>query len=173
MKKIILLSLLVTASSALPAPAAEASAAPRPSVPLVSRIDALLRPHLKPTPLPVSLPNPFIVVRGSAELSETPGPKAVPEPGVSAAPAVEDALLTDGEILARCMAQLKIGGTMQLNDVTQLMINRNTYKEGDYLTLEGRSAPIHVQIVRLSREELTLRYNEVTQTVRLKAPAKP
>jgi hypothetical protein len=145
----------------------EARRTPAKPVPLTARIDALLRPHLNPPPLPVSLPNPFLVVRGTAEFTESSAAAPTPE-ARAAGPLDESGPVTDTDMLARGVAQLKIGGTMQINDVTQVMINRTTYKEGDFLTLETKPTPIHVQLVRLTREELTLRYNEATQAVRLK-----
>lgn len=62
---------------------------------------------------------------------------------------------------------------MQVNDVPQIIINQEVYKEGDYVILENRRALIYVQIARLTLEELTLRYQEATQVIRLKHPAKP
>jgi hypothetical protein len=140
---------------------------------LTERIDALLRPHLKPAPLPVMLPNPFVAVRGTADLTDAHDPAA---PGTAyLAPPADDSLpSTDAETLARCMARLKIGGTMQVSDVTQLTINQELYKEGDYVALEGKGgALLYVQIARLTPEELTFRYKDATQVVRLKYPSKP
>jgi hypothetical protein len=174
MKKTFLASwfMIGLASGPLLGPA-QTPPAPAKSVPLTARIDALLRPHLQPSALPVSLPNPFVVVRGSAELTEAAGPVTGPEPRVPPAATEEASPATDGELLAQATAQLKIGGTIYANNVTQLMINRNTYKEGDFLTLDAKPVPLHVQIVRLTRDELTLRYNDVTQTLPLKAATKP
>jgi hypothetical protein len=154
---------------ALRAMGAVSTAPAKPS--LAGRIDALLRPHLKPTSLPVTLPNPFVVVRGSAELTdnheaaepEIPAPETPVDPGHP----------TDAEVLARAVSRIKIGGTMHVNDQTQLMINGDLYREGDPLTLENKPNPIYAQIVRLTPSELTLRYKDATQTVRLKNPPKP
>jgi hypothetical protein len=166
-----LLSVGLVASCVTLAVADEAARTPTKPVPLTARIDALLRPHLNPPPLPVTLPNPFLVVRGTAEFTESSGAASAQD---ARAPMSmdESGPATDADMLARGVAQLKIGGTMQINDVTQVMINRTTYKEGDFLTLETKPTPIHVQLVRLTREELTLRYNEATQAVRLKNAVK-
>jgi len=171
------LPLLLLAAGLLPAAAflraAEPPPAPSPGKSrLIARIDALLRPHLKPAPLPVVLPNPFTVIRGTADFTEGHDPAATT--ASFASPADDAAHLTDEEMLARCMARLKIGGTMQVNDVTQLLINQELYKEGDYVILEDKGgALVYVQIVRLSPGDLTLRYKEATQVIRLKNPAKP
>jgi hypothetical protein len=139
---------------------------------LTERIDALLRPHLKPAPLPVVLPNPFVVVRGTADLTDVHDPAA--GTAYIAPPADDSPPATDAEMLARCVARLKIGGTMQVSDVTQLTINQELYKEGDYVALEGKGgALLYVRITRLTPGELTFRYKEATQLVRLKYPPKP
>jgi hypothetical protein len=176
MKPCLSLSVLL-AAGLFPAVALLRAADPSPVPPdgktrLTGRIDALLHPHLKPVPLPVVLPNPFIVVRGTADLAEAHDP-AAPGAANPAPPADDSPLLTDAETLARGVARLKIGGTMQVNDATQLIINQEPHKEGDYVILENKGALLYVQISRLTPAELTLRFREATQVIRLKNPAKP
>lgn len=170
------LPLLLLAASLLAATFPLRAAAPTPAAPpagkdrLAGRIDALLRPHLRPAPLPVVLPNPFLVIRGTVDFTEAHDPAASKQP---APPAADLPPLTDAEVLASCVARLKIGGTMQVNDLPQLLINQELYKEGDYVILEHKAALLYVQIVRLTPDEITLRLKEATQTIRLKNPARP
>lgn len=67
------------AASLFPATAPLRAADPSPAPPagkgrLTEHIDALLRPHRQPVPLPVVLPNPFIVRRGTVDFTECTNP---------------------------------------------------------------------------------------------------
>jgi hypothetical protein len=159
--------LLATASPA----AGPAVAAPtKPAGRITDRIETLFRPRLHPTPLPVVLPNPFTVVGGSVSPGRT---DAEGSAAPSAAPAEPPPPDSDAEVLARRAAKLKIGGTIAVNGVTQLIINEAAYKEGDYVFPDSKDTSAYVQIVRLTPTELALGYREAVLSIRLKAPVKP
>jgi hypothetical protein len=140
-------------------------------------IDALFKHRLKPDPLPVTLPNPFLVVSGVISNKRPDGSESDPasvgdseahdgppaaKPGDAPPPG------SDAEALARHVASLKIGGTIQINGQLQLIINQSPRKEGDLIFLDNKSAVIYLRLIRLTPTELTLGFNEAVQTVRLK-----
>ncbi|HKB56726.1 MAG TPA: hypothetical protein VKC51_03975 [Lacunisphaera sp.] len=163
----------LSAADALPAGAAAPGKASR----ITDRIDALFRQRLRPVPLPVDLPNPFLVV--SSATSRRPddagpgGNEATVVATNRAKSADEVQPGTDAETLARYAAKLKIGGTIVVSGVTQLVVNQSPYKEGDYIFLDSKEALMYVQIIRLTSSELTLGFKEAKQVIRLKNPAKP
>ncbi len=139
------------------------------------RIDTLLKRRLKPDPLPVSLPNPFQVVSGTASRkadgseAETAPPEGdAGNPGNSAIapPPEESSVDSSKEALARYAAKLKIGGLVRLNGQPQLIINDSPRKEGDFIIVEHKDAVTYVQIVRIAPGALTLRLNEAVQTIK-------
>jgi hypothetical protein len=141
------------------------------------RIDALFKRRLKPEPLPVNLPNPFQVVGGTINAKGADGPDDDAPPKVTADPRPVDPApkvveetgpLSDSDALAGYAARLKIGGTIQLNGRAQLIINQSPYKEGDFIFVDNKDAVIYLQIVRITPTELTLRFKDIEQTLRLK-----
>jgi hypothetical protein len=153
-----------------------AADAPGKASRITDRIDALFRQRLRPVPLPVDLPNPFLVVSGAtSRRPDEAGPGGDATPGATnrAKSADEVQPGTDAETLARYAAKLKIGGTIVVSGVTQLVVNQSPYKEGDYIFLDSKEALMYVQIIRLTSSELTLGFKEAKQVIRLKNPAKP
>jgi hypothetical protein len=123
------------------------------------RIDALLKHRLKPDPLPVTLPNPFQVVSGTAsrkadgseaEAAPTEGGTESPANSATVQPVEESSVDTSKEALARYAAKLKIGGLVRLNGQPQLIINDSPRKEGDFIIVEHKDAVTYVQIVRIA-----------------------
>lgn len=167
------LPLAARADPALPA----ATRAALQSQHLKESIDALFKHRLKPDPLPVILPNPFLVVSGSinsrrADGSETdPTTEGGPEGHASASatkPGAETPPGSDAEALARYVASLKIGGTLRINGQLQLIINQSPRKEGDLIFLDNKNAVTFLRIIRLTPVELVLGFNDAVQTVGLK-----
>ena len=162
-------------AGAVPVPAAAKAATH--SQHLRERIDALFKRRLKPEPLPVTLPNPFLVVSGGINGKRPDGTESDPATGddrdahVGAPdpkPAEETPPASDTEALAHYMATLKIGGALQLNGRPQLIINQSPRKEGDLIFLDNKDSMIYLRVIRITPFELTLGFKEVEQTVRLK-----
>lgn len=131
-----------------------------PSEKTRQRIDSLLRHRLKPDPLPVDLPNPFLVIRGSVGFARADAPEK--EDGERKKTAGENA-----EVLARHAAELKIGGVVWLKDqVLQIFINDLLLKVGDFITLDRNDATIRIQVVGIQPGLLILRLDEAVHTVR-------
>ena len=131
-----------------------------PSEKTRQQIDSLLRHRLKPDPLPVDLPNPFLVIRGSVGFARTDGPGE--EDGERKKSAGNSA-----EVLARHAAELKIGGVVWLKDqVLQIFINELLLKEGDFITLDRNNATIRIQVARIQPGRLILRLDDAEHTVR-------
>jgi len=120
------------------------------------RIDALLKLRMKPEPLPVTLPNPFQVVSGSATRSEGDAPVVPAETPVD----------TSADALARYVAKLQIGGLIRISGQPQLFINDAPRKEGDFLIVEQKDAVIYLQIMKITSSTVTFRLNEATLTVK-------
>jgi hypothetical protein len=139
-------------------------------------IDALFKHRLKPEPLPVTLPNPFVVISGVISAKRADGSESDPaatadgeaHDGTSATRTGDNPPASDAEALARHIASLKIGGALQLNGQLQLIINQAPRKEGDLIFLDNKNAVTYLRLIRLTPTELTLGFNEAVQTIRLK-----
>ncbi|MDB6113973.1 MAG: hypothetical protein JWQ62_918 [Lacunisphaera sp.] len=168
MKPLPRLLLFLAASLMVAGPSPGAANPPAtPERPLAERIDALLRPHLKPTPLPITLPNPFIVVHGTADFTGDTPTARVAGPDLRRG-TIGPAGLSDPEKLAQAVTKLRIGGTIKVNDVTHLIVNQVPYREGATFMAEGKDEEILLQIVRLRPDELVLGFKDATQAIRLK-----
>jgi len=162
---------LLAASGALASPGA-ATKAPTTSDRLKQRIEILLQHRMRPDALPVILPNPFEVVSGGAVAGRPDGP----DPGATDNAEVAKALTgkladelppgSSSEALARCVAKLRIGGTVTLKGQLQIIINDYPRKEGDTVVLDRNNAMTYLQVVKVAPGALTLRLNEATQTIR-------
>lgn len=164
--------LAVSLLLALPLSGADGPPAPAPARTsrLARRIDELFHARLRPVPLPIVLPNPFIVVSGPGGPAGEPGPVA--SPANPAHPPADLGPLTDAEALQLFATRLKIGGTIEASGVIQLVINEVTCKEGDVVALEDKRGTVYLRILRLTAGELTLGYNEAALVINLKPPAK-
>lgn len=138
---------------------------------LTDRIDALLRPRLQPAALPLVLPNPFTVVRGSAEREDPATTSATSASTI--ATNVDSTPLTDTELLERAISRLRIGGIVEVGGITKIILNATPYREGEGLTFEDKGKTLYLQVLRLTPTDLTLGYNDASQVVRLKTPARP
>jgi hypothetical protein len=127
------------------------------------RIDNLLKLRLKPEPLPVTLPNPFQVVGGTA--TRTDAEENAESPTVTP-PAEDTAPDSNADALARYAAKLKIGGLIRINGQPQLIINDAPRKEGDFIIVEHKESVTYLQIMKILPGALTIRLNEATLTVK-------
>ncbi len=166
---------VVPASDNMPASDNVAAKAAKQSEHIAQLIDGLLKHRLKPDPLPMTLPNPFVVVSGGivARHEDGPGPEvrgegeteklpASPEGKVSA-----EAPASSAEVLARCAATLKIGGIIRLKDqAVQIVVNGVPRKEGDFIVLEQDQAVVRLQLARIMSGMILVRLNEAEQTIR-------
>jgi hypothetical protein len=163
---------LLAANLMLAAPAAAPASSPKAptqSERLQMRIDALLKRRLKPEPLPVVLPNPFVVVSGGTNGVRLDGNDDDGADGVvveTPAKPTEPVPTTSAEALARGAAKLRIGGMVRLKDELQIIINDSPRKVGDTVVLDRNNAMTYFQVVRIAPGEVTLRLNDATQTIR-------
>lgn len=127
------------------------------------RIDSMLKNRLKPEPLPLTLPNPFQVVGGTATLSEGSAP---PTDATTETPVPEVVTDSTTEALARYVGKLKIGGYIRINNQPQLFVNDAPRKEGDFIIVEQKDSAIYLQIVQITTSNVTFRLNEATLTVK-------
>lgn len=122
------------------------------------RIDLLLGRRLHPQALPIELPNPFTAASGGLALpAETKKPD---EPAAAGRPP------TNGEILARTVATLKIGGVIRLKDQTQIIINELPRREGEFFFVEAGGGTIYLRVVRIAPGQVTIGYQDAEQTLK-------
>jgi hypothetical protein len=158
-------------AAAMAWPEARAAA---PAATLAQQIDALLKHRLRPEPLPLELPNPFVVTGGGIRDVVTEGARARPAAAVEGGAARDLAANPDQEavppshadVLAACAGRLKIGGIIRMKDQVQIVINDAPRKEGDFITMPWNGGAVHLRIVRLQPEQLTLRYQDAELTLR-------
>ena len=171
----LLLPMALFAVSPVSKTTAAAMRAAKQSEEIERRIDALLKLRLKPEPLPRVPPNPFIVVSGLVTAQHTDAP--VTEPAAEgnhrnpsdtsgAAQSEEFPAFTSAELLARCVATLKFGGVLQLNDRVQIVINNVPRKEGDVILVTHGKTQAYLRVVRIAPGAVTFRLNEAEQVVR-------
>lgn len=125
-----------------------------------AKIEALLRPRLKPEPLAEKPANPFQFTLPGAlvALPTDPGP-GQPAP---------DALSDDAQILAYGVARLRISGLVLRNGISHLLINSATYKESDLIPVRASGDTVYyIRIVRVTADDVTFGYNRVTVDVPL------
>ncbi|HEY4301007.1 MAG TPA: hypothetical protein VGM73_09050 [Candidatus Didemnitutus sp.] len=130
---------------------------------LRQRIDTLLLRRNKPDALPVKLPNPFAVVTGGVMRSDD-SDDDTPVDGVKTPEAAP--VDTNAEALARNIAKLRFGGMVTVKGVLQIVINDVPRKDGDVIVLDRNNAMTYLQVVHIGKNELTLRLNDATQTIR-------
>lgn len=136
-----------------------------------TRINALLRDRLSPPPPPVNVPNPFQIGAGGtvALTAPPPGPEEQVATVEVVTPEIPEAEPNpDVATLARFVSELKITGHFILGGVSRLTINSVLYKEGDLIRQGAPEAPYYIKIEKVTADELTLRLNEVVQTVKFK-----
>ncbi|MES2693527.1 MAG: hypothetical protein V4773_08645 [Verrucomicrobiota bacterium] len=149
------LTTLVAAALCRPAIAADTA-----SPAITRQIDALLKHRLRPEPLPLDLPNPFVLTGVTTTQRARP---TVVENGAriedaAASPNREATQVNHSEILADCAARLRIGGTIRLKDHVQIVINDTPRKEGDFLYVPYQATRIPMEIVRIMNDRIVLRY---------------
>ena len=160
-------------------PAAGSTKAALRSQHIKERIDSLFKRRQKPEPLPVILPNPFLVIGGVMDAGRTeeaePSPRAEPVENVQSGvimpetSAPEEAPVSDdASVLARHVLTLKIGGTVQLNGQLRIIINQAPRKEGDLIFMDKKDSVTYLKVIRVTPFELTLGFNDAVQTIRLK-----
>ena len=160
-------------------PAAGSTKAALRSQHIKERIDSLFKHRLKPEPLPVILPNPFLVIGGVMDTGRIEEGESSPrvEPGENVpdrattpeAATPEEAPVSDeASVLARHILSLKIGGTVQLNGQLRIIINQAPRKEGDLIFMDKKDSVTYLKVIRVTPFELTLGFNEAVQTIRLK-----
>jgi len=162
------LSLVLLAALAATLSAETAIRIAWPAIPIAHEIDVLLKNRRRPEPLPLDLPNPFILPGAARDNTLTaavePG-EALP-PGAHAIPNEVARPPTSAEILADCVSRLRIGGLMRTKDHVQLVINDLPRKEGDVMTLPWGTARIQIAIVQILPDQVVLRYNDADLAVR-------
>jgi hypothetical protein len=146
--------------AALLAPA-RADAAPRPGT-IQQRIDALLKHRLKPEPLPVDAPNPFLLVSRESRDSATGG--ADSQAATDKLAASEPPVSSEAEILVDCATRLRVGGIIVINGQTQVVINGVRLKEGDPVASDWNNAPIYLRLIRLLPGHIVLRLGDTEMT---------
>ncbi|HWA28376.1 MAG TPA: hypothetical protein VG734_22190 [Lacunisphaera sp.] len=141
-----------------------------------ARVDALLNHRLKPPPLPEKPANPFVFTGTSALFAVNGAPPNTPTtsgPVVPAQPVVPDPIpnvaMTDDQILAFCVARLRIGGLVQRGERSHLLINSSTYKEGDLIPVRASSEVVYyVKVIRIATNEVVFGYNDAFYSLPLK-----
>jgi len=141
-----------------------------------AHVDALLNHRLKPAPLPAKPANPFLFT-GTGPLFAVNGLPANtplgPGPSGPAATVVPDpaanAVMNDDQILAYCVARLRIGGQVLRGEVAHLLINSATYKEGDLIPVRASSeVTYYVKVIRIAPSEVIFGYNDAVVALPLK-----
>ncbi len=130
-----------------------------------AHIDALLDRRLKAVPLAAKPANPFLFALAGAVAPVGPvTPDTPPVIGPTAA-----VLADDDQILAYCVARLRITGQVLRGDVSLLMINANTYRVGDLVPVRGGGDTVYyVKVVRIEPNEVVFSYNDAVLTIALK-----
>jgi hypothetical protein len=125
-----------------------------------TKIESLLNQRLKATALPESPANPFqFTAPGSALLAPIDPNPNQPE---------SDLLTTDDQILAFSVARLRVSGLVWRNNVFHVLINANTYKEGDLIPVRGAGEAVYyIRLMRISERDVTFRYNDTSVSVLL------
>lgn len=151
--------------------AAATPATPPPTI--QQQIDALLKHRIRPEPLPVDPPNPFVLTtKGIRETvaTDTSAKPATPEPAGTSAGGVNQPTeflnASNADVLAAVAVRLKIGGMMRINDQVKLMINDASRKEGDFITTIWNNATVHVRIVKILPGQLILRLEDAEVTLK-------
>jgi hypothetical protein len=139
------------------------------------RIDALLKHRLRPEPLPVELPNPFLLYSGGIhDFKEDDG---------SSKPVVKAENTTEGgpnggavvkplsapsnvETLMDCVARLKAGGSVVINGQTYLAINGVLRKAGDIILSDWNNLLVKIQVVRIVPGHAVFRYQDAETTLK-------
>lgn len=131
------------------------------------RIDALLKQRLNPEPLPVDLPNPFLMSSGgNRDLAE--GARDDTDKNSNSAPASLPAVPDQSSafVLAECAARLKIGGIAIVNGQTQIAINNVLRKEGDIIMTEWNNSLVQLVVVRFLAGKIVLRFQDTETTLK-------
>jgi hypothetical protein len=140
-----------------------------PSPLIQQRIDALLKHRLKPEPLPTDPPNPFQVPSGSMRDLGVDGNgakaaiKATSEVNANTPavlPAGDASSASSAEVLAGCVARLKIGGLIRMRDQIQIVVNDVPRKEGDIIVVDWNNTAIQLRVVHVQPNQLTLHYGD-------------
>jgi hypothetical protein len=126
----------------------------------LEQLNQLLDRHRKAEPLPAKPANPFAFGAISA-----PALPANPTTPITT-PIATSALSGDEQILAYCIARLRISGQVQRAGVRHVMINTATYREGDLVPVAGAGDTVYyVRVVRVEPGVVEFAYNEATVTV--------
>jgi hypothetical protein len=169
-----------SATSASPATAAQSppgspNKAAEQSDRISQQIDALLKRRLNPEGLPQLLPNPFAVasanvatLRAGGSDSETPSDGSVDASAAAplVQPAAAPATSSAAEILARCAAELKIGGVIEQRGELQIVINGVPRKEGDFVVVGLDKSTVRLEILHILPRGIVVRLGDAELTVR-------
>jgi len=162
-------------ATAVQAPPGSPNKAAEQSDRISQEIDALLKRRLNPEGLPQLLPNPFVVasanvasLRAGGAGSETPTDGSVD--ASAAAPPVQPAAApptsSAAEILARCTAELKIGGVIEQRGELQIVINGVPRKEGDFVVVGLDKSNVRLEILHILPRGIVVRLGDAELTVR-------
>ncbi len=99
---------------------------------------------------------------GASPLSPTTSNGPVEAPASSANPAATG----DLQLLQLATANLKVAGTIQINNVAHLVINQVPYKEGDVIIARAKGNAIYLRVKNISRYSYTLSLNETELSVK-------
>ncbi len=148
----------------LAVPAATPPASPPPPLTAAQQIDRLLHRRLKPEPLPLDLPNPFVMsakeLKDSIIASSPAGADTADDAHEIARP------LSNAEVLSDGISRLRFAGIIRLKDQIQVVINDQPRKEGDTLKVPWNNTQILIRVQRISSNDVILRYLDVEATVR-------
>jgi hypothetical protein len=157
----------------LPAVGVAAEAATTPSMRIQRQLDGLLKQRLRPEPLPLDLPSPF-VFPGTATREggftsaamQTPLKVETASAGGTAALANREAVAdNNADVLAVCAGRLHFGGAIRIKDQLQVVINQLARKEGDFIAVPWNGSPVYIRIVRLLPGQITLRLSDAEMTL--------
>lgn len=133
-----------------------------------TRINALVRDRLAPTPLAPNAPNPFQLTTGGTAALIAPPPTEPTATVEVVSPVTEAEPNPDAATLARFVTELKISGHFVIGGISRLTINQVLYKEGDLIRQGTPEAPYYIKIEKITHEELTLSLNNAVQKLKFK-----
>jgi hypothetical protein len=151
--------LAIVAAAATPPP----SPIPPPSI--AEQLERLLNRRLKPEPLPLDLPNPFVMLAKEPRDSMITQPVAIADaPPADAIEAIRPVANVD--VLADAISRMHFGGVIRMKDQVQILINDTPRKEGYTFKMPWNNAQIIIRVQRISPADVVLRYLDVEATVR-------
>ena len=169
--------LLFAGALIVPAVVAVETTATGPSMRIQKQLDGLLKQRLRPEPLPLDLPSPFVFPgtatrEGGFTSAATQAPLKI-ETASAGGPATlanrEAVQDNNADVLAVCAGRLHFGGAIRIKDQLQVVINQLARKEGDFIAVPWNGSPVYIRIVRLLPGQITLRLSEAEITLNYSA----